>query len=115
MTRTFNLAGWLLSPIPLVLTALAVAFVFPEVVPMHTNLAGVIDSWAPKMQVFVPATVMTAANLVCALFMSYAEKMMAMGLVHGVSSPRAARLILLITIVFLDVLWVGILVWMAVQ
>ena len=63
----------------------------------------------------MPATVMTAANLVCALFMSYAEKMMAMGLVHGVSSPRAARLILLITIVFLDVLWVGILVWMAVQ
>ena len=68
-------ALWLVSFIPLIITAVALKF-FPDgtKVPMHYDMAGNIDRWGSKYENLIFPVVVLAITLIWALLIRYYEK-----------------------------------------
>ncbi len=76
MKRNFSMSTlwyWILTVLPLVITA-AVYPAFPEIIPAHYNLEGVVDRYGSKAELFIlPGLVLVMAPLVW-LLMNLAKK-----------------------------------------
>ncbi len=111
MKIALNVAMVVLGLVPLWLGAIAIAAFLPDTVPMHMGFDGVVDGWGSKTDDMLLAALLTFANIVVALCGIFSEKLWSIGLVNGVRSPQAARVVCLAAIVLVDAVFVGILVW----
>ncbi|MCL1879628.1 MAG: DUF1648 domain-containing protein [Actinomycetia bacterium] len=93
----------LISFVPVAIMAVAVLCFLPDVVPLHVSVAGVIDGHGSKFVLLGLGGMLSAFNLLFTLMFHNAEKMMALGIVHG-TSVRGARIILLACIIFFGLL-----------
>ena len=64
---------WLISSLPLVITAVALQFM-PDTVPLHYNAAGEIDRWGSKYESLLFPAIALAMALVWQFAIPYFEK-----------------------------------------
>lgn len=64
---------WLLSLVPLIITAVALQFL-PDSVPMHYNMAGQIDRWGSKYENLIFPVLILAFTLFWHLLIRLYEK-----------------------------------------
>jgi hypothetical protein len=96
-----------LSLIPLVLAILAVLFWLPDTIPVHTGSGGV-DAYGSKFEAFFVGGLLTVFSLLFTLSYYHAEKLMALGLIHG-TNVKGGRIVLFAGVVLFDVISVVIL------
>lgn len=103
-----------LTVLPLAACAISAA-ILPETVPLHMGFDGTVDRWGPKWEflAIVGGTTMFV-GILCTLCYVFAPQLKSMGLL---SAPKnndigIARWILIGTMVFCDILIVGIIVWL---
>jgi hypothetical protein len=92
----------LLSFIPIIVTVIAVFALLPDIVPTHAGFQG-IDSYGSKYETFVVGGMISGFCFLLTVFFHNAEKLFALGLVHG-TNARGTRIFLLVTIILFDVL-----------
>ena len=73
MKNTMKKVMWIISFIPLVITAVVLGFL-PDKVPMHYNSEGVIDRWGSKYENLLFPIIIIALTLFWHLFIRYFEK-----------------------------------------
>lgn len=73
MKNTMKKVMWIISFIPLVITAVVLGFL-PDKVPMHYNSEGVIDRWGSKYENLIFPIIIIALTLFWQLFIRYFEK-----------------------------------------
>jgi hypothetical protein len=96
-----------LSLIPLVLTTLAVLFWLPDTIPTHAGFGGV-NSYGSKFEAFIGGGLLTAFSLLLTLSYYHAEKLMALGLIHG-TNVKGGRIVMFASVILFDVVSVMIL------
>jgi hypothetical protein len=102
----------LLSFIPIIVTTVAVFALLPDIVPTHAGFKG-IDSYGSKYETFVVGGMLSGFCLLLTLSFHHAEKLYALGLVHG-TDARGARIFLLVIIILFDILSVwAVFFWMS--
>ena len=111
MRIALNVVMVVLSLVPLWLGAIAIAAFLPDTVPMHMGFDGVVDGWGNKTDDMLLASLLTFANVIVALCGIFSERLWSIGLVNGVRSPQAVRVVCLGVIVLTDAVFVGILIW----
>jgi hypothetical protein len=96
-----------LSLIPLTLNALAVLLWLPDTVPLHIGFSG-IDRYGSRLETFAVGGMLTACSLLFTFSYYHAEKLMALGLIHG-TGVKGGRVMLFAGVILLDIRFVVIL------
>ena len=115
--RVVMVLFWLVLIIaPIAACALAVSFFPPgiEEVPVHWNVKGEIDGYGSPWSMLPVGFIMAGTNLLLALCYCFSDKMFALGLVNGVSTPKGARIVCLVCGVICALVFVGIVIGWAV-
>ena len=101
-----------LTILPLLVCAGA-ALVMPDIVPMHIGLNGEVNSWGTKEEfLLLLGGVSLFCNILCSLCYVFAPTLKRYNLLNSPKdSITIARWILLGTMVFLDVLIIGVIIW----
>lgn len=101
-----------LTILPL-LVCIGAALVLPEVVPLHMDFSGEINRWGNKGEfLFIMGGVSLFCNVLCSLCYVFAPTLKRYNLLNSPKdSITIARWILLGTMVFCDVLIIGIIIW----
>lgn len=73
MKNVMKKVMWIISFVPLVITAVVLGFM-PDKVPMHYNSEGVIDRWGSKYENLIFPIIIIALTLFWQLFIGYFEK-----------------------------------------
>ncbi|NHM16968.1 DUF1648 domain-containing protein [Eggerthellaceae bacterium zg-887] len=96
---------------PAVASLIAIAQFPPNIeIPMHWNAQGQVDRFGSPWQMLPVSLIISGSNVLLALSYAFSDKLFDLGLVHGISR-RATRPVLCGTAVFLDIVWIGILVF----
>jgi hypothetical protein len=90
-----------LGLIPLAVTVAAILILLPDTVPLHIGFDG-IDRYGSKYETLVVGGILTFFCFVLTAFFHNAEKLYALGLVHG-TGVRGARIVLLVAVVAFDI------------
>lgn len=101
----------ILTILPVV--AIGVAFaIAPDTVPMHIGLSGEVTRYGDKSELLLLGGIFLVCNVVIAACYVFADKLNAVGLLSapgaGAQKVRIARIILLVTEAFCDVLVIGV-------
>ncbi len=97
-----NALCWVLAVAPLVAAGVAY-LLLPETIPTHFNFHLEADAWGGKRHVLLFGGIMAFAGVICALCATFTEKLLAMGLVNGVSTAKGTRIWMLVAIIICDV------------
>ena len=117
MKNIAMLLVWLVLILAPVAACVFAVSLFPpgiEEVPVHWNVKGEIDGYGSPWTMLPVGFIMAGTNVLLALCYFFSEKLFALGLVNGVSTPKGARIVSLVCGIICAVIFVGIVVgWAA--
>lgn len=110
--KPFAIVVWIILVIAPVITGFVALKAIPDgitSIPLHWDFEGNINGWGEPKELLTGCYILAGTNLLLAVCYLFTNQAMEVGVVHGVRSPKTARVVLLVAGVFLVLLNVGIL------
>ena len=94
--RAWEWAVWIALCIAPLAAAAAALGSLPDTIALHAGVHGVIDRYGSKYETLSIAAILGLPNLALMLVSWKAPALFAKGTIHGVDSPRSARILFLV-------------------